>query len=89
MVYHDFVIDAAEVVLYLYLRRFPEGLIFGMFIGKPYFSGPESVGPVHVIDGLVEMIHAVGILEFIRKLRQILFYLRGGKIQRLFDFPLG
>ena len=29
------------------------------------------------------MIHAVGILEFIRKLRQILFYLRGGKIQQM------
>ena len=85
MVYHNLIVNPVQVIRYLNLCGFPEHFILRVFIGKPYFPGPESIGPVHILNRLIKMIHAIGILEFIRKLRQIPFDLCGGKIQRLFD----
>ena len=71
MIHTNLIINAVKEVLHLNLRCLAECLIPRMLIGKPDFTCPEAVSPVVIFNRFIKIVHTVGILEFIRKLRQI------------------
>ena len=49
--------------------------IFGVFVGKPNFTGPKSAGPVGIDAGGIEIVFTVCRRKVFFKGRQIVFYL--------------
>ena len=81
VVHVDLALDAVQEAVHLAQGRRFEGVVAGVLPGQPVFAGAETGGPLHIVAGRVEVVFAVGTLEFVGKFGQIAVQDAAGRVQ--------